>query len=335
MAVDVALHAPAADGDARNWHAHLLMTTRRVSEAGLAAKAELELSDGERRKRGLCSGTEAVLELRELWAVVVNKALEESGEEVRVDHRTLEAQGIARAPQPKIGAITLAMEKKGKQTRRREQLRNHVEEEQRRTELRTLIAEEEIELCRIRVNPVERWRRAVAALADIEGAHMRIEQDRRLALGEELPAVPEVTVIAARLAREARIEAARAMASESGWRRWWSRLWTEQTRAAVNRAQMLERIARGQQRPTLEHARVRQGYVDRRLDAERRKAQRTNILEEALSDLANRRLAALADLEQARKAQPPRDGGTIQRRAGADRGPEFESRGTVWGSPTL
>jgi len=34
VAVDLALHEPGRGGDARNWHAHLLLTTRRVSRDG-------------------------------------------------------------------------------------------------------------------------------------------------------------------------------------------------------------------------------------------------------------------------------------------------------------
>jgi ATP-dependent exoDNAse (exonuclease V) alpha subunit len=37
-AVDVALHAPDREGDHRNWHAHLLATTRKVTAGALAEK---------------------------------------------------------------------------------------------------------------------------------------------------------------------------------------------------------------------------------------------------------------------------------------------------------
>ena len=38
VAVDLAVHEPPADGDPRNFHAHLLTTTREVTPAGLGAK---------------------------------------------------------------------------------------------------------------------------------------------------------------------------------------------------------------------------------------------------------------------------------------------------------
>ena len=38
VAVDVCIHAPGKDGDERNHHAHILMTTRRMTPEGLAEK---------------------------------------------------------------------------------------------------------------------------------------------------------------------------------------------------------------------------------------------------------------------------------------------------------
>ena len=52
-AVDIAIHAPHRDGDKRNQHAHLLATTRQVTPHGLGNKTVIELSDTDRKKRGL------------------------------------------------------------------------------------------------------------------------------------------------------------------------------------------------------------------------------------------------------------------------------------------
>ena len=53
---------------------------------------------------------------RETWAVAQNKALEAAGSEARVDHRTLEAQGVERVAGTHIGVSAVAMEKKGMAT---------------------------------------------------------------------------------------------------------------------------------------------------------------------------------------------------------------------------
>ena len=91
-AADVAIHAPGR-GDDRNHHAHILLTTRRLVANGFGEKTR-ELDD---RKTGLVS------EWRERWAQLANEALSAAGQDARIDHRTLAAQGIAREPSPHLG----------------------------------------------------------------------------------------------------------------------------------------------------------------------------------------------------------------------------------------
>ncbi len=88
VAVDIAIHAPHRNGDQRNWHAHVLTTTRKVEESGLGAKTRI-LDD---RK----TGPAEVLELRALWAELSNSFLEREGSLERVDHRSLETIKEAR-----------------------------------------------------------------------------------------------------------------------------------------------------------------------------------------------------------------------------------------------
>lgn len=80
MVADIALHAPGLTGDERNHHAHILLTTREIGAEGFTAKNR-------------DWNAVAVLEdWREAWAHDTNAALERAGHELRVDHRTLEAQ---------------------------------------------------------------------------------------------------------------------------------------------------------------------------------------------------------------------------------------------------
>jgi ATP-dependent exoDNAse (exonuclease V) alpha subunit len=98
VAVDLAIHEPRPDGDPRNHHAHLLLTTREIGAAGPGARALLEVSFDEQRKRGLTRPTKEYSAIRERWAMFVNDALRSAGLEERVDHRSLKAQGIDREP---------------------------------------------------------------------------------------------------------------------------------------------------------------------------------------------------------------------------------------------
>jgi hypothetical protein len=123
VAVDVSVHTPDRKGDWRNDHAHLLMTTRTVGPDGLGEKTrDLDVSK--------TSGAH-VDAWRKEWEHQVNGALErgeqarglEPGIWGRVDHRSLEAQGIERQPEPKMGPAVTAMERRGEETRVGDQVR--------------------------------------------------------------------------------------------------------------------------------------------------------------------------------------------------------------------
>jgi len=80
MVADIALHAPGREGDERNHHAHILLTTREIGPEGFTAK------NRDWNAKELLEGW------REAWARDSNHALERCGHEARIDHRTLEAQ---------------------------------------------------------------------------------------------------------------------------------------------------------------------------------------------------------------------------------------------------
>jgi hypothetical protein len=110
-AVDFVIHAPR--GDARNYHAHLLTTTREITSEGFGPKTALELSGSERHKRGLVPFRDELVGIRERWATLTNSALEAANVETRVSHLSLAAQGIDRVPQPALPIIALKIEQRG------------------------------------------------------------------------------------------------------------------------------------------------------------------------------------------------------------------------------
>jgi ATP-dependent exoDNAse (exonuclease V) alpha subunit len=112
IAVDLAIHEPKPNGDPRNYHAHLLVTTREVGSSGLGAKAGLDLSFASREQRGL-AGYKELSVIRERWATLTNEAYRSAGLEARVDHRSLAAQGIDREPLPYIPFVAYQMERRG------------------------------------------------------------------------------------------------------------------------------------------------------------------------------------------------------------------------------
>lgn len=106
VAADVCVHAPGQGGDQRNYHAHILTTTRTLGPDGFGKKTRV-LDD---RKSG------EIKYIREMYAEMVNAALERAGVEARVDHRRLEAQGIERAATQHMGPAATHMERRGQRT---------------------------------------------------------------------------------------------------------------------------------------------------------------------------------------------------------------------------
>ncbi len=115
-AVDIAIHKPHRHGDERNFHAHLYATTRQVTPSGLGEKTYIERSDTDRAKLGLPPGKDEITTIRERWAEAANKALEAANSKERVDHRSLEAQGIDRAPTRHKGPAIKALEARGEKS---------------------------------------------------------------------------------------------------------------------------------------------------------------------------------------------------------------------------
>jgi ATP-dependent exoDNAse (exonuclease V) alpha subunit len=113
VAVDLAVHLPRQGGDPRNFHAHLLTTTREVKPQGLGAKTGLDMHTRERRKRELPSHREEFRTLRERWATLTNETLREANIDARVDHRSFAERGIDREPRPSIPMGFLKMEQRG------------------------------------------------------------------------------------------------------------------------------------------------------------------------------------------------------------------------------
>jgi ATP-dependent exoDNAse (exonuclease V) alpha subunit len=75
VAVDLAIHEPRSGSDPRNYHAHLLMTTREITPVGLGAKTGMDMDGGARRSRGLAGHRAELTATRERWETFANEAL--------------------------------------------------------------------------------------------------------------------------------------------------------------------------------------------------------------------------------------------------------------------
>ena len=123
VAVDLAVHAPRPFGDPRNFHAHLLTSTREVRREGFGPKAGLDMNGTVRAELGLPSGRAEFAALRQRWAELVNEHLQAAQLEVRVDARSLAAQGIDREPLPRLPRAAISAERRGERSEVAERIR--------------------------------------------------------------------------------------------------------------------------------------------------------------------------------------------------------------------
>ncbi|WP_426537226.1 Ti-type conjugative transfer relaxase TraA [Bradyrhizobium sp. McL0615] len=101
MIADLNVHWDMAEDGLLKPHAHVMLTMRVVDENGFGPKVR----DWNR--------TEMVERWRERWAELANERLAELDIDARIDHRSLEAQGIALEPQTQIGAPAKRIEDRG------------------------------------------------------------------------------------------------------------------------------------------------------------------------------------------------------------------------------
>ena len=105
VAIDFALHAPDHHGDERNYHAHLLMTTRRIGPDGFGAKTR-ELDDFK-------TGPREIEAIRRTWERIGNRALEQAGIDERIDCRSYADRGLDREATVHLGPVASGMERNG------------------------------------------------------------------------------------------------------------------------------------------------------------------------------------------------------------------------------
>lgn len=109
VVVDAAIHAPHTDNgsDERNYHAHIMFTTRAINENG-------EFASKKYRDFSRDNGTQEVCDWRENFADLCNKHLEQAGFDQRVDHRSYADQNKDYL-EPTIheGPAVTAMRRKG------------------------------------------------------------------------------------------------------------------------------------------------------------------------------------------------------------------------------
>ncbi|WP_421440751.1 Ti-type conjugative transfer relaxase TraA [Agrobacterium tumefaciens] len=112
-AVDFAVHSPSEHGDIRNYHAHVLMTTRQVGKAGLGEKTCLEHKNARLLANGMATTDMQLRDIRQSWEGIANRQLQREGLDVRIDHRSHEERGLELSPTEHMGVHASQMRQQG------------------------------------------------------------------------------------------------------------------------------------------------------------------------------------------------------------------------------
>lgn len=241
FALDIAIHAPRdyPGSDPRNFHAHLLATTREVTREGLGAKTTLEWSDTRRRQIGLGAAVGELLHVRERWAMAANTALAHEHINARIDHRTLQAQGIDREPKPHIPHAAFEMERHGYHSvvaeRIREQYRARVEARLQRAAQHEQPAAAPRSLGGMLKEAVQRWLRHGPAPQD---AQPKSREDPAQEIAQRSPPYRQTPIVAQPKSRD-------GPAREAALR-WAAKYGQVETRDLANEAAMRWKAQYGQ-----------------------------------------------------------------------------------------
>jgi len=112
-AVDFAIHQPHDASDVRNHHAHLLMTTRQVTEEGLGDKTYIERENKWLLSHDMPTTQMQLRDIRQAWEQHANEHLAAAGLDIRIDHRSHQERGLEIEPTEHMGVHATQMQRKG------------------------------------------------------------------------------------------------------------------------------------------------------------------------------------------------------------------------------
>ncbi|MCZ4348165.1 Ti-type conjugative transfer relaxase TraA [Devosia neptuniae] len=112
-AVDFAIHAPNGDTDIRNYHAHVMMTTRQVTPDGLGDKTYIERENKWLLSNALPTSHMQLRDIRQSWEGIANERLAMAGLDIRIDHRSHAERGLELVPTEHMGVHATQMDRRG------------------------------------------------------------------------------------------------------------------------------------------------------------------------------------------------------------------------------
>ena len=240
-AVDISYHLPDKDGDQRNFHAHILYTTRGFDEdtkdgwaknkyRNLSLDAVLDAQGAKMRDENgkiITRSSQEVLELREFMAAEMNRIAQRDGLKVKTEHLSFEERGIEREPTQKLGPAAAEMERRGERSERGEENRKIIAANDNlaklKEERKVIDLQIEREKRRIQQHEAEREeesnRLAEAKRRAAEQTHTRTQEDNQAHFEQKRDRdydydADEQAAITLKIEREKALEAKRQTAKE-------------------------------------------------------------------------------------------------------------------------
>ena len=102
---NVAIHVPGKDNDVRNYHAHIMTSTREITSNGFGEKTRILDCKSTSQKE--------IIDLRNVWAEMGNRYLEATQSNRRMDARSFADRGLDAIPEVHLGPAVSAMERRG------------------------------------------------------------------------------------------------------------------------------------------------------------------------------------------------------------------------------
>ncbi len=117
-AVDFAIHQPGSEGDIRNIHAHVLMTTRKVEPHGLGDKTLIERENKWLLNHDQPTAQMQLRDIRQAWENHANRHLVRDGFDVWIDHRSHLERGLEIEPTEHMGVHASQIDRRGREVSR-------------------------------------------------------------------------------------------------------------------------------------------------------------------------------------------------------------------------
>lgn len=161
-----------------NPHCHLIISERINDGVSRPAERWFRRANSQSPERGGAAKTEALksrdwlCETRRIWQDMANESLARNGHKSRIDHRTLEAQGITdRLPQIHIGSATKEMHKRGIKTPRFVR----IEEQRRDSQIMAILNKKKSE-CAAEIEDLKKQKLAYQAQKQQQDKSLKTQQ---------------------------------------------------------------------------------------------------------------------------------------------------------------